>query len=774
MSHGGLHGTLSKFGNFEITGEGAIDLFSNRIKITAKWTSALPRSPSPVRSAPSALPASITLANITTSNAGISSSPIKADGVRSPPIPHGHMAGRRGASPRNYEQQQQQSHPPTSVATAASSASHHGGGGMAPLSRSNSAPRDGLVRGDSCFTSFEAVTRENSAVSDFSSTSDGSGAGSADHPSTLDTSFSDQDALQPAMIGMQHLHLKAAAGGAAAAASMFHGIAATSPFASKDPLFDFDIRRFEQQQQHLEQLNKDDAATFAPYFSAQPSFEIDEAHSWNPLAGTAEHLTSLEHGSFDQPLSTGSSRDDFSRPAQQLKYYEVDLHAVAELLPGHAEALEPLLLKIMPHETQARYRTSAVRLLKKHLRKALQCNILEVGLHAVRSFLPTDALRLSVVLSGRLEPHWQTLARDGLVKSSQQTQSNTSTPTSSSTSSSSADATAAAAAAAAGGETKHQLKHVEIVKTPSGGGFRVTCVCDATDVEISLNSRSDVCMLAFFEEVAHLVGQNNLFKRSLLLIRAWWVYEAAAYVETSIKHYLSDFNITVMVCAIFNQFHARISSPLQALCLFLAEYSAYDGATHAITLQGIVPFKSALELGNGNSGSNQLVHIIEPSRRHLISAALISKYHQVFHIDQVVATAVKGTAFTTPSAPIGSPSSSSASSVTAAAAVASASVFMRDAFNILHPFQTKNMVRPSALQDLQGDRSRAAHLLATVFSEGAKRLSHCLSKASTDAGGPTAAMNAFFPIVHARFASNWRPDAIGNSTIDPLQYEVAL
>lgn len=34
---GGLYGTRSKYGDMDITGDGAIEFFTNRIKITSKW-----------------------------------------------------------------------------------------------------------------------------------------------------------------------------------------------------------------------------------------------------------------------------------------------------------------------------------------------------------------------------------------------------------------------------------------------------------------------------------------------------------------------------------------------------------------------------------------------------------------------------------------------------------------------------------------------------------------------------------------------------------------
>jgi len=38
FSFGGLYGTLSKYGDMDITGDGAMEFFTNRIKVTSKWT----------------------------------------------------------------------------------------------------------------------------------------------------------------------------------------------------------------------------------------------------------------------------------------------------------------------------------------------------------------------------------------------------------------------------------------------------------------------------------------------------------------------------------------------------------------------------------------------------------------------------------------------------------------------------------------------------------------------------------------------------------------
>jgi malonate-semialdehyde dehydrogenase (acetylating) / methylmalonate-semialdehyde dehydrogenase len=37
FSFGGLYGTRSKFGDLDITGDGGMEFFSNRIKVTSRW-----------------------------------------------------------------------------------------------------------------------------------------------------------------------------------------------------------------------------------------------------------------------------------------------------------------------------------------------------------------------------------------------------------------------------------------------------------------------------------------------------------------------------------------------------------------------------------------------------------------------------------------------------------------------------------------------------------------------------------------------------------------
>ena len=199
--------------------------------------------------------------------------------------------------------------------------------------------------------------------------------------------------------------------------------------------------------------------------------------------------------------------------------------------------------------------------------------------------------------------------------------------------------------------------------------YQVNCSLDAhLRVEIVVNARTDLCMLAFVEEFSGLVGQDNLFKRSLLLIRAWWVYETASYMGCPIKHYLSDFSLCIMVCAIFNQYHAQIGSPLQALCLFLTEYSGYDGSTHAITLQGIVSF-----VVDGT------VFESCASESHLVSAQILDRFHGIFNVSSQSSSPTN----------VGGSGAKGGGVEQRVAHMKQRASFIHSGFNVVHPFNTR-------------------------------------------------------------------------------------
>jgi hypothetical protein len=455
---------------------------------------------------------------------------------------------------------------------------------------------------------------------------------------------------------------------------------------------------------------------------------------------------------------------------------------------------------LCPQQAQVQYRDSVVALLQRNFRSALNCESLEVGLHRLLCFLPDDAVKVTAVLCRNHSTKWHRIICDRLNAIAKK---RTDEPPSTGNNNADGYGYRPDTARTDDDDTTgdHVIRNVLISNTKLC--IQVQCSIDNCEVELSCNSRADVCMLSLLEEISLLVGKDNLFKQSLMLIRAWWCCESAAYVGTTVKNYLSDLSLCVMVCAVFNLHHTRIHTPVQALCAFLAEYSAYDGATQAITLQGIVPFKSATSnqpllpsplnpvltgpAAAGEASANVLLTrpILErywllmcppdatnpeQQQHQKIFPSLSSSSEDVFGVD------LRGVPNVHHSLDLGSSASSVGeareSSVHEDPAAGSTPIeeaalsahrqqcsrnlvkFDRSQFNVVDPFSCNNMVleRPSQNRILR---------LTKVFQSGAAQMSALLTQAHAAGTALDAAalLRSFFPLSMARFVdSAARPD----------------
>jgi hypothetical protein len=64
--------------------------------------------------------------------------------------------------------------------------------------------------------------------------------------------------------------------------------------------------------------------------------------------------------------------------------------------------------------------------------------------------------------------------------------------------------------------------------------------------------------LALFEEVDRLIGKNHLFKRTILLVKAWAGNEA--HILGSHHGLLSSYCVRAFLLLIFNAFYAKITT----------------------------------------------------------------------------------------------------------------------------------------------------------------------------------------------------------------------
>ncbi|XP_039001898.1 uncharacterized protein LOC120128248 [Hibiscus syriacus] len=112
----------------------------------------------------------------------------------------------------------------------------------------------------------------------------------------------------------------------------------------------------------------------------------------------------------------------------------------------------------------------------------------------------------------------------------------------------------------------------------------VKCLVQNIVVDISFNQLGGLCTLCFLEKVDRLIGKDHLFKRSIILIKAWCYYESR--ILGAHHGLISTYGLETLVLYIFHLFHSSLDGPLVVLYKFLDYFSKFDWEKYCISLNG--------------------------------------------------------------------------------------------------------------------------------------------------------------------------------------------
>ena len=114
------------------------------------------------------------------------------------------------------------------------------------------------------------------------------------------------------------------------------------------------------------------------------------------------------------------------------------------------------------------------------------------------------------------------------------------------------------------------------------------CVVDGIVVDVSANQFGGLSTLAFLNEVNAKIGKNDLFKRSVILVKAWAFYESR--ILGAPYALLSTYALKTLIICALRRFQTReIETPLDVLRVFFEYVSNFPWETHAATIFGDVP-----------------------------------------------------------------------------------------------------------------------------------------------------------------------------------------
>ncbi|KAH6767345.1 nucleotidyltransferase [Perilla frutescens var. hirtella] len=118
----------------------------------------------------------------------------------------------------------------------------------------------------------------------------------------------------------------------------------------------------------------------------------------------------------------------------------------------------------------------------------------------------------------------------------------------------------------------------------------IKCLVENIVVDISFNQVGGLCTLCFLDEVDSLINQNHLFKRSIILIKAWCYYESR--ILGAHHGLISTYALETLVLYIFHVFNNSFHGPLEVLYRFLEFFSNFDWDSFCVSLWGPVPISS--------------------------------------------------------------------------------------------------------------------------------------------------------------------------------------
>jgi hypothetical protein len=502
---------------------------------------------------------------------------------------------------------------------------------------------------------------------------------------------------------------------------------------------------------------------------------------------------------------------------------------------------EEIIDLVIPHEEQVQYRRNAVTTLIQFIKRIVGLKSFDVSFNALKTFLPDDRIRISILLTKGLSTSSLGLLHEKICRLSEGAYDHFDSTHLYHNAALSSNEEVQDDEMSDLGLNEYEFSNhrptgsitdyeiTEVVNNLTNEERSLTFNVTGLPVEISVEPKVDLCMLCFFEEFASLIGKDFLFKRSLLLVRAWWIYETPAYIGCPMRYYLSDYSLGIMLCSVFNQYSTKISTPLQALSIFLAEYGEVDWPSCAVTIQGMVPIRQS-------SGESRPL-LRSPQTHHVVTEEMILKYCEAtlntnpvnsqtgqistnvfvsnMNSPTTLASVGGGVEESTSGKYIGSQISQSrtatnyqnnihplslqnpsmmsinssvdqtigpgtvASSTRSDTTAENDQQFVRRQINIVNPFTLMNMI-PSSLGDRRSKR------VVKVFMMGARNLNSVLKSTSQDtppshdlpqSQNTTSfivhPMVNFFRNTYNRFISGWRPDVTNQQlTVTKSDYKI--
>lgn len=222
------------------------------------------------------------------------------------------------------------------------------------------------------------------------------------------------------------------------------------------------------------------------------------------------------------------------------------------------ERIAELIACIQPNQPSEERRNAVADYVQRLIMKCFPCQVFTFGSVPLKTYLPDGDIDLTAFSKNQsLKDTWASQVRD-ILESEEKNEN-----------------------------AEFHVKEVQYIQAEVK---IIKCLVENIVVDISFNQLGGLCTLCFLEEVDHLINQNHLFKRSIILIKAWCYYESR--ILGAHHGLISTYALETLVLYIFHVFNNTFAGPLEVLYRFLEFFSSFDWDNFCVSLWGPVPISS--------------------------------------------------------------------------------------------------------------------------------------------------------------------------------------
>ncbi|KAL7169501.1 hypothetical protein ACSBR2_034520 [Camellia fascicularis] len=225
------------------------------------------------------------------------------------------------------------------------------------------------------------------------------------------------------------------------------------------------------------------------------------------------------------------------------------------------EATHKIICQVQPTAVSEERRGKVIDYVQRLIRGCIGCEVFPFGSVPLKTYLPDGDIDLTAFGGASFE--------DALVN----------------------DVVAVLEAEDHNGAAEFVVKDVQLIRAEVK---LVKCIVQNIVVDISFNQLGGLCTLCFLEQIDRLIGKDHLFKRSIILIKAWCYYESR--ILGAHHGLISTYALETLVLYIFHFFHSTLNGPLAVLYRFLDYFSKFDWDNYCISLTGPVRTSSLPEI----------------------------------------------------------------------------------------------------------------------------------------------------------------------------------